>query len=145
MVSTFVVGAERVGAEVVSRVMPHRVDVVRLVLAVVVLDEERRAVQPVVVRLARIDRPRPCEVHAVDARLAEPAQLLLGELAPHVAGVDLDETDRERSLLAAPLAERDAGRRLEALTAARAADDVTERLRGDDETAAQARVQAAQE
>src|SRR5262245_10326471 len=60
-----VVRTEQVGAEVVPRVVPHGVDVVRAVLAVVVLDEERGTVQPVVVRLLRVDGPGPREAHAL--------------------------------------------------------------------------------
>src|SRR4029434_2057173 len=59
MVGALAGGAERVHAEVVSRIVPDRVDVVRPVLRVVVLDEERRAVQAIVVRLPRVHRPGP--------------------------------------------------------------------------------------
>ena len=58
-------GAEDVVAEVGGRVPPHRVGVVGLALRVVVLDEQPRALQPVVVRGARLDRPGPGQVDGV--------------------------------------------------------------------------------
>jgi hypothetical protein len=140
VLAALVMGAEQVGAEVVPRVVPHGMDVVGAVLAVVVLDQERRPVQPLVVRLLRIDGPGPREVNALAPCLAHPPQLLLGDLAPHVARVGLDETERQAARLGRERAEGDAGRRLQAIAATRSAHDVAKRLGGDDETAAQARV-----
>ncbi|MCO5556220.1 hypothetical protein L7F22_009766 [Adiantum nelumboides] len=57
-----VVVVEQVHAEVVLRVTPHRVGVVRAVLGVVPLQQQPRPLQPVVVRLPRLRRPRPGQV-----------------------------------------------------------------------------------
>src|ERR1700675_1840062 len=54
VVAVLVVGAQFVGTECVARVVPDRVDVVRVVLSVVVLDQDRGPVQPVVVPARRI-------------------------------------------------------------------------------------------
>jgi hypothetical protein len=43
-----VVGAQEIGAEVVAGVVPDRVDVIRVVLRVVVLDQRGRPVEAVV-------------------------------------------------------------------------------------------------
>ena len=59
------VRAEGVVAEVGRRITPHRVGVVRLALGVVVLDEQPRALQPVVMRLAGAGGPGPGQVHGV--------------------------------------------------------------------------------
>jgi hypothetical protein len=63
-----VVRPERIEAEVALRIVPHRVDVVRVVLRVVVLDEQRRPVEAVVVRTLRVDRARPREVDPLELR-----------------------------------------------------------------------------
>src|SRR5437899_11853163 len=110
--------------------------VVRAVLRVVVLDQHRWAVQPVVVGLPRIDRARPREAHALDAGLAEPAQLVVGDLAPYVTRVRLDEPERQRPRVGTELPEPHTGGRLQAVRAARTAHDVARRLAGDHETSA---------
>src|SRR5690606_15504516 len=61
--------AEQIAAEVAVEVAPHRVDVVAVVLRVVVLDQERRPLDPVVVALAALGRSRPGEGNVLDARL----------------------------------------------------------------------------
>jgi len=63
-----VVGAQHVRAEVAAGIVPDRVDVVRVVLGVVVLDEQRRPVEAVVVRTLRVDRARPREVDPLELR-----------------------------------------------------------------------------
>src|SRR5262249_34962006 len=99
-------------------------DVVGAVLAVVVLDEQRRTVQPIVVRLLRIDRAGPREAHLLAPCLTHAPELLVGDLAPHVAGVGLDETERQRARLSAELTERDAGGRLQAVGTAGSAHGI---------------------
>jgi hypothetical protein len=59
------VRAEDVVAEVGFRVTPDRMSVVRLALGVVVLDEQPRALQAVVVRLARAGGAGPGQVDGV--------------------------------------------------------------------------------
>jgi hypothetical protein len=58
VVAALVMGAERIGTEVVPGIVPDRVDVVGAVLGVVVLDEQRGAVQTVVVRRRQFPRVR---------------------------------------------------------------------------------------
>src|SRR5712691_11155607 len=80
-VAVVVVGAEQVGAEVAGRIVPHGMDVVGVVLRVVELDQHGRSVDPVVMAVAQIDRPRPGEVQPLGARLADPPQLGVGHVA----------------------------------------------------------------
>src|SRR5438552_9551915 len=57
------VNPEQVGPEVTVEVAPDGVDVVGIVLRVVVLDQERRPLDTVVVRLPACDPARPREMH----------------------------------------------------------------------------------
>src|SRR5262249_12973473 len=111
-------------------------DMVGAVLAVVVLDEQRRTVQPIVMRLLRIDGAGPREAHLPAPCITHAPELLVGDLAPHVAGVSLDETERQRARLTAELTERDAGGRLQAVGTAGPAHDIAGRLGSDDEPTA---------
>ena len=65
--------AQQVAAEVVGEVAPDRVDVVAVVLGVVVLDEERRPLDPVVVLLAALGLAGPRERDLLQPRLLQPA------------------------------------------------------------------------
>src|SRR2546422_11301597 len=64
--------AKEIAAEVAVRIAPDGVDVVDGVLSVVVLDEERSALEPVVMRTPRPVFSRPCEVDVVDPRPLDP-------------------------------------------------------------------------
>src|SRR4030095_10509053 len=64
LVAPLVVRAQQVGAEIVAWVMPHRVDVVGVVLRVVELDQERRAVHAVVVAVGGLGQGCPREMEA---------------------------------------------------------------------------------
>jgi hypothetical protein len=52
-------------AEISRRITPHRMGMVRLALGVVVVDEQARALQPVVMRLAWAGGPGPGQVDGV--------------------------------------------------------------------------------
>ena len=58
--------AQQVAAEVTVGISPDRVDVVHVVLRVVVLDEKRGRLEPVVVRAAPLGLSRPGEVDGVN-------------------------------------------------------------------------------
>src|SRR5262249_5972989 len=113
VVGGLVVGAEQVHAEIVPRIVPDRMDVVGAILRVVVLDQERRAVQPVVVRLSGIDGAGPREAHVLGAGVAHPAKLLVGDVTAHVARVGLDQPQSQGPRLGTELAEPEAGRSLQ--------------------------------
>src|ERR1700730_6362101 len=68
VVAVIVVRLEQVEAEVAPRVVPDGVDVVGVVLGVVVLDQQRGTVEAIVVRLARLERPRPREADQLRPR-----------------------------------------------------------------------------
>ena len=59
--------AQQIAAEVAFEVAPHRVNVIRIVLGIVELDEECRTLHAVVVLLAALDRPGPRERDVLDA------------------------------------------------------------------------------
>src|SRR4029077_1493037 len=83
--------AQQIAAEVAVEVAPHGVDVVPVVLRVVVLDEERRALDPVVVLLSALGLTRPGKRDLLDAGLAQARRSIGGDFRCHVAGVDVDE------------------------------------------------------
>jgi hypothetical protein len=86
-----VVLSEHVAAEVVLGVAPHGVDVIASPLRVVVLDQEPRPLQPVVVRLARLDAACPGEMQAIQSAVIEFPCLGRGELLRHAPEVLADE------------------------------------------------------
>src|SRR6185503_7355019 len=57
---------QEIASEVAVEITPHRVDVVPVVLRVVELDEERRALHAVVVLLTALDRSGPREGDVLD-------------------------------------------------------------------------------
>ena len=62
--------AEQIAAEVAGEVAPDGMNVVAVVLRVVELDQERRALHAVVVFLASLRLPGPRERNLLDAGLA---------------------------------------------------------------------------
>ena len=86
-------------------------DVIRPILPVVVLDEKRRSLDPVVVRLARLGGARPSEVNLPDVHSPYLGQLQLGKLWTDSERVLLDEPHQQVSLLLCHLAQRKATRR----------------------------------
>ena len=72
-------GREHVEAEVAIGATPDRMRMVRISLRVVVLDEQVRPVEPVVVRFARDQRTRPTEVDAIK-RFRRPRQNPIGSV-----------------------------------------------------------------
>src|SRR4029078_8179154 len=71
--------SERVVGEVAARGTPHGVDVIGVASGVVVLDEDRRPVQSVVVRLARVECTRPQHMDVVECRPGKLRGLLVGD------------------------------------------------------------------
>ena len=67
--------AQQIAAEIAGGVSPDGVEVVHVVLRVVVLDEEGRALEAVVVRAAALCLAGPGEVHAVGAGVCDPLSL----------------------------------------------------------------------
>jgi hypothetical protein len=71
-VALLVVAPQEVVAEVALRIPPDAVDVVGVVLGVVVLDPQRRTVDPIVVGLSGLASSRPGEVDPLDAAGEDP-------------------------------------------------------------------------
>jgi hypothetical protein len=92
-VAVFIVLAQEVAAPVAGQVVPDAVDVIRVVLGVVVLDERDRAVQVPVLGVAVLERAAPGEADVVGSGLADGGELGLGEVAAQIAGTwrDRDE------------------------------------------------------
>src|SRR6185503_18216673 len=76
--------AEKIAPEVAVEVAPHRVDVVAVVLRVVELDDEGRALDAVVVLLSRRHRSRPREGDLLDPRLLVLGLALGGDVRGHL-------------------------------------------------------------
>src|SRR5580765_4630205 len=141
-VAALVVRAQEIGAEVVPGIVPDGVDVVGVVLRIVELDQHGRPVDAVVVGMPWIDRPGPREVNALDARLPDPAEMLIGQVGTHVARVLLDELHEELPLGRRQIDRGQAHLGREALRAPGPRDDVAERLRRDGHAPALGRVHA---
>ncbi len=82
---------QQVHAEVALEVPPHGVDVVRAVLRAVVLDQERRALHPVVVRKAALQPAHPRECDRVESGPADLLHALAGDRPRHHRRVLLDQ------------------------------------------------------
>src|SRR5215203_550619 len=65
-----VVLCEQIQAEIAVEFPPHRMDVVGVVLRVVVLDEERRALNAVVVPLSALETAHPRKLHLAETSRA---------------------------------------------------------------------------
>ena len=74
---------QQVPGEVAAQVAPHGVDVIRAVLGVVVLDEQARTAERVIVAGAWLDRPGPPEAHLVESGVGDvgPGWLATAEAA----------------------------------------------------------------
>src|SRR5262249_56580241 len=93
-----VVLSKEVDAEVALRVAPHRVDVVRAVLGVVVLHDEVASLHPVVVTLAVLQPTGPGEVDRRQPRPLDARPLLGGDVGPVAIEVDVDELGQQTLL-----------------------------------------------
>src|SRR5262245_4509649 len=91
--------AQDVSSEVAVEIPPDRVNVVAVVLGVVVLDQERRALHAVIVLLALLGLAEPGKPHLVQPGTLDLADALGRDVAFHVRGVGLDQLHEERLLL----------------------------------------------
>src|SRR5260370_30714449 len=98
LVPTAVVLTEKVEGEVPRRVPPNGVNVIRVVLGIVVLDEEPRSVQPEVVRVTGLQGAGPGKMGRAEARLADAGPLRLGEIGPEVPDELLHQALGQRAL-----------------------------------------------
>ena len=87
MFACLVVLAQQVAAKIVLQIPPHRVDVIRVVLRVVILDERGRALDAIIMRFAALQAPGPGEVNLVDPRVSDLLQLPVRDVALHVLDV----------------------------------------------------------
>jgi hypothetical protein len=74
-----VVLGQQVPGEVAAQVAPHGVDVIGPVLGVVVLDEQARTAERVIVAGAWLDRPGPPEAHLVESGVGDVGPGLVGD------------------------------------------------------------------
>src|SRR5688500_3692668 len=86
-----VVLSQEVLAPVARERSPHRVDVVRVVLGVVVLDHERRTLDRVVVASALLNAAAPGERNPVQPGPLDLVPLLAGDLVADPADIVLDD------------------------------------------------------
>jgi hypothetical protein len=90
--------AQEVAAEVAVVVAPHRVDVVAVVLRVVVLEHERRALYLVEVGLTRLAGPGPGERDLVDAGGSDLAHPIRRDVGGHHVRVALEQLRQQVAL-----------------------------------------------
>src|ERR1700757_5044790 len=81
---------EQVLAEVAGHLAPDGMNMICVILRVIQLDQERRRLNPVIVRGAPASSPRPCEVD-ISSRLINLGYSLFSEFVGHVAGIFLDQ------------------------------------------------------
>src|SRR5262249_38459148 len=98
LVALLIMLLQQVLAPIARELTPDAMDVVGLVLRVVVLNQERRRLNTIVVRIALLDAARPCEP---DVLAGLPDQLFAsrGHLVRHVVGVLGQERIQFRKLL----------------------------------------------
>src|SRR5215207_11747819 len=82
-----VVLGEQIAAEVVAQVAPHGVDVIRVGLLVVVLDEDRRSMDAIIVRLANLGAARPGEAQLAESTVLDVSHRVRARGGRHAAGV----------------------------------------------------------
>src|SRR5688572_8615501 len=99
MSGVLVVLLEQVHAEVPVEIAPDGVNVVCVVLCVVVLDEERGSLQPVVVAVAPAWSPHPREADGVQARGPQTLHAGLGNRSGLGSRVLLDDREQKAALL----------------------------------------------
>src|SRR3954451_17105909 len=90
--------AQEIATEVAVEVAPDRVYVVAVVLRVVVLDEERRPLDAVVMFLPPLRLTGPREPDVLQARLATLLHALRRDVRRHYARVDLDQFHQQVGL-----------------------------------------------
>src|SRR5262249_10259158 len=101
-----VVGPEDVLAEVARGGVPDGVHVIGAGLGVVVLDDECRPLDPIVVRLAALEAAGPGEGDLVPARLLGLLEVLRRQFAAEPVGVLFDQHPERLLLLGIELAPR---------------------------------------
>ena len=69
---------QQVPSEVAAQVAPYGVDVIGLVLGVVVLDEQARTAERVIVAGASLYRPGPSEAHLLESGVGDVGPGLIG-------------------------------------------------------------------
>ena len=89
---------EEVRPEVILDIAPHAVDVVGVVLRVVVLDDERRSLDHIVVRFSWLQAAAPREVDVLDSRPSDLLKVTLGEFPAMAMGVFPDEIHQQAKL-----------------------------------------------
>src|SRR5690606_17301363 len=103
-----VVCRQQVLAPVVLVVAPDGVDVVGVILGVVILDQEARFLDGVVVALAVLFRPRPGESDAVESRHLDPPPGPGADLVGRAGDVVAHQLDQVAALLASQVGVADA-------------------------------------
>src|SRR5262249_12199154 len=99
---------KQVAPEVAVEVAPHGMNMVGVVLGVVVLDQERGPLDPVIVRLEALGVARPREADLLDSGFLEASHAIGGQIGRHRAGVDLDQLHQQIALAGGQRRGRDA-------------------------------------
>src|SRR4026209_2331601 len=76
----FIMLAQKIFAEVALEIAPRGMNVVVVVLGIIVFEQERRALNAIIVSLTALDATRPCELHFVEASLLDFREIVLRQL-----------------------------------------------------------------
>ena len=94
-----VVSAQEVATEIVLQIAPDTMDVIRIVLCVVVLDQHGRTMNTIVVRLAGFDASCPTEMQCGESGTLDTLELLASSSLRHSIRVEMNQLS-QLSLLA---------------------------------------------
>ena len=106
-----IVFCQKIITKITGQITPNRMDVIRIVLPVVILDEKGRSLDPIVVRFARLGASRPPEMDLIHARISYVRQFLLGKLRADPVGVLLYQLQQQIRLRCCHLASGKTARR----------------------------------
>ena len=123
---------QQVFAEVTLKIPPNGVNVIRTILRVVALHDERRALDSVIVSLAFLEFSCPCEMNLVDACRLNLAHVFLGKWLPRFVDVGSQQPHEQLLLLFVQILGSDSGGLQRRGVSARAINDIVRRVFAND-------------
>ena len=121
---------QQILAKTVGGIVPDAMYMVCPVLRVIVLDEERRAVHAIIMRLSRGVTTGPGEMESVDAGRGDFVQFCLRHIRARVTHVRFNQRHGLLALCGGHGAKRQTGALLQTRLATWAAEDIAQGLRG---------------
>ena len=118
---------QQIATEVTFEITPNSVDMIRVVLCIVVLDQEARSLNPVVVRFASTQRACPGEGDAGEIGFLQRRAATRSERIGHPAEVHVDESQQDCCLFRPEVGYSNASRRQRVDSFRISSHDVTRR------------------